>query len=409
MQAPGRALILSAAVLALFLSACQSDATAGDAGVPPDRSDAGVDAGGLPDGGDAGTDAGGELDAGLDAGALPDSGCTPDQLAALEQTIGAKLDAASEDPDITSTPDFTLLLETEDRRTYSHSHGASSATTSYESASTSKWVTAVVILDLVDQGALTLDTKAHDLLPFWTEDTVTLRHLLSFTSGFNDEPLCLNGGGYDFETCIQNIYTQNSATAPAAGSQFYYASTHLQVAGLMAMKAVGASSWDGLFDAWKTHTGLFPTSTYDLPSATNPRLAGGMHWTADEYLAFLRALDKGQLLQPATQQALLANQRGSAAVVASPAWDKEQEDWSYGLGNWLECPTAKVLGGFDCGAGHRNSSPGAYGAYPFIDFDHHYFGILARQGDRGKGFEGIDLFRAAGPEITQWADNDCGP
>jgi hypothetical protein len=177
----------------------------------------------------------------------------------------------------------------------------------------------------------------------------------------------------------------------------------------MAIHASGAGSWGALFADWKARTGLFPTSTYDLPSATNPRLAGGMHWTAEEYLAFLRALDKGQLLQPGTQRALFANQRGSATVEASPAWDKEQEDWSYGLGNWLECPTAKVLGGFDCGEGHRNSSPGAYGAYPFIDFDHHYFGILARQGDLGKGFEGIDVFRAAGAEITRWADRDCSP
>jgi len=52
-----------------------------------------------------------------------------------------------------------------------------------------------------------------------------------------------------------------------------------------------------------------------------------------------------------------------------------------GLGNWLECPGAKGPNTYNCGSGHRNSSAGAYGAYPFIDFDHHYFGILARQGE----------------------------
>src|SRR6185295_17892734 len=109
----------------------------------------------------------------------------------------------------------------------------STAATVYESASTSKLIAAVVILDLVDQGLLTLDTKAHDLLPFWKETTVTLRHLLSFTSGFHDEPACINVAGADFETCVQTIYTKNSAVAPAAGTQFYYASTHLQIAGLL--------------------------------------------------------------------------------------------------------------------------------------------------------------------------------
>lgn len=59
---------------------------------------------------------------------------------------------------------------------------------------------------------------------------------------------------------------------------------------------------------------------------------------------------------------------------------------------------------FDCGAGHRNSSPGAYGAYPFIDFDHHYFGILARQGKLGTFREGDQLFGVIAADVTRWAD-----
>lgn len=327
----------------------------------------------------------------------------------LEQTISEKLDLASQDPNIVGTPDYTIVLETRDGRTYTHSHGDAGPTVSYESASTSKLVSAVVILDLVEQGKLSLDTKAHDLIPFWTETDVTLRHLLSFTSGYFKDPACSNSGSYDFEKCVENIYDNNNATAPAPGVRWQYAGSHLQVAGLMAVKAAGVASWSELFAAWQAKTGLFPTAAYDLPSATNPRLAGGMHWTATEYLAFLRALDKGDILQPGTRDALFGNQRGTATLLDSPAWSKVQEDWSYGFGNWLECPTAKTLGGFDCGAGHRNSSPGAYGSYPFIDFDHGYAGVLARMGDLGQGFEGILLFRSAAEDITKWADGACTP
>lgn len=336
---------------------------------------------------------------------------TPDaaDCSALEQKISTELDLASQDPNIVGSPDFTLLLQTEDGRSYTHSHGNAGPTVVYESASTSKLVTAVIILDLVDQGVLTLETKAHDLLPFWTETTVTLRQLLSFTSGFYDEPGCLNVGAASFETCVQTIYANNAPTAPAAGTVYQYSSSHLQVAGLMAIKAKGAASWTQIVNDWKAKTGLFPSATYDLPSATNPRLAGGMHWTATEYLGFLRALSAGQILTAATRTELFANQRGTATLRTSPAWNKVQEDWSYGLGNWLECPTAKTLGGFDCGAGHRNSSPGAYGSYPFIDFDHHYVGILARMGELGKGFEGVLLFRTAAEDIAKWADGTCGP
>ncbi|NOU31332.1 MAG: beta-lactamase family protein [Polyangiaceae bacterium] len=337
------------------------------------------------------------------------SGCSAAQKQAITDSMSAKLDAAATDPAITKTPDFTLLLETEDGRSYAHSHGSSTATTVYESASTSKLIAAAVILDVLDQGLLTLETKAHDLLPFWTETTVTLRHLLSFTSGFSDEPLCINLPGADFETCVESMYTKNAATAPAAGSQFYYSSVHLQVAGLMAMKAKKVATWTDLFEAWKTKTGLFPTAKFDLPSASNPRLAGGVHWTATEYLGFLRALAKGTILKAATRTELFANQRGAAVVMASPASRGTGEDWAYGLGNWLECPGAKGPNTYNCGSGHRNSSAGAYGAYPFIDFDHHYFGILARQGELATGFEGVAIVRAAQAPTTQWADGTCTP
>ncbi len=345
-----------------------------------------------------------------DADTSPDAGpdaspkCTAEQQKALTDAIGPKLDTAASDTAISDTPDFTLLLETYSGQTYVHSQGASTGTTSYESASTSKLVTAVVIMDAVDRGALTLETKAHDLLPFWADTNVTLRQLLAFVSGANEEPLCQNVPNADFEDCVTKIYEQNAANFVNAGATFYYASTHLQVAGLMALKASKVGSWSELFGAFKGRTSLFATSVYDLPSATNPRLAGGMHWNANEYLGFLRALAKGQLLSEASRKALFANQRGSASVTASPALKGVTEDWAYGLGNWLECTTATTAGSYNCGEGHRNSSPGAYGAYPFIDFDHQYFGILARQGALGTGYQGVNIVRAANEPITNWAE-----
>jgi len=335
-------------------------------------------------------------------------GCTAAALAALEQQLANALDAAAVDTTITTTPDLTLLLEADDGRRFTHSHGASTASSSYESASTSKLVSAVVILDLVDQGALSLDSKAHDLIPFWTDETaVTLRDLLSFLSGFDDEPLCINNPTANLESCVQTIYENNVGAGIAPGTQFYYSSTHLQIAGLMAMKATG-KTWSEIFDAWKAKTGLFPAGAYDLPSTTNPRLAGGMHWTGEDYLALLRALYRGTILTAASRGELFANQRGIATVAYSPIIASYDEDWAYGLGNWLECPTAMGADTFDCGAGHRNSSPGAYGAYPFVDLDHHYIGVLARQGELATFREGLATFRAVQDLANQWADNRCG-
>ena len=317
------------------------------------------------------------------------------------------LDAAATDPQITSIPDFTVLLETQDGRRFTHSHGNSTATTVYESASTSKWVTATVIMDAVDQGAIALASTAHDLIPFWTEQTVTLEHLLSFTSGYSNDPLgCINLPNANFTNCVETIYN-NNPTPAAAGTEFDYASGHLQVAGLMTINALGLSSWAQVFAAFSTRTGLLPTSTYDLPSASNPRLAGGMHWTGEEYLGLLRALSRGTVLTAQSRAALFASHRGAAVVAGSPTLLEPPnglgEDWAYGLGNWLECRSTA----FDCAEGVRNSSPGAYGGYPFIDFEHGYFGMVARQGELGTYPEGILLFRQIQDDADRWATATC--
>jgi len=115
-----------------------------------------------------------------------------------------------------------------------------------------------------------------------------------------------------------------------------------------------------------------------------------MHWTGEDYLAFLGALYSGQILSANMSAELWANQRGTATVGYSPLLTVMGEDWGYGLGNWIECkiPT------FNCGTSlQRNSSAGAYGAYPFIDFENNYYGILARQGALGTFENGINLFR----------------
>jgi CubicO group peptidase (beta-lactamase class C family) len=349
----------------------------------------------------------GDTDSGGEAGQGPVAGCEA-QRAELERLIAAKLDEAALDPTITEEPTFTVALETASGHRFVHSHGDSTLQTPYESASTSKWVSAAVILDLVDQGKLSLTDEASDYLPFWEAPGVTLAHLLSFTSGFSKEPLCLNLPNADFAECVQNAYEANVDIAPAPGTAFDYSSVHLQVAGSMAVRATGASGFAELFAAWQKKTGLFPSGAFDLPSATNPRLAGGMHWTGAEYLDFLRALYDGRLLDSATRTAMLDNQRGSAKVVGSPALEALGQDWAYGFGNWLECPTALGPDTFDCGAGHRNSSPGAYGAYPFIDWDAKYIGILARQGKLGTFRDGDSLFQVIAEDAARWA-TACAP
>lgn len=305
-----------------------------------------------------------------------------------------------------SNVDFSFSVERSDGRRFTYNRGNASMQTSYESASTSKMVTAVIILRLVEQGYLNLSDRPQDRITTWSMAStdplysLTLAQLLSFTSGLTTEPLCLNSGNSDFATCVNNIASTNAGNGATPGQEFYYSSTHLQVAGLMAIRARGVATWQDVFAEFKTQTGLFTSATYDLPSASNPRLAGGMHWTGDEFLAFLRALKNGQLLNAASMAQLLTDHTATATIAYSPVTAALAEEWHYGFGLWHECQSAT----FNCNpAITRVSSPGAYGSYPYWDRDKNYIGLLARQGPLGTGMDGVNIERTVRSTVDQWA------
>jgi len=141
------------------------------------------------------------------------------------------------------------------------------------------------------------------------------------------------------------IISINAGNGIIPGTQFDYGSAHLQVAGLMAVKAAGVDSWQDLFETFQQETGLFPNGAYNLPSIDNPRLAGGMHWQGREYADFIRAFFKGELLTEHTRALMLTDQIALVEIINSPADDlDEAEVWHYGFGIWRECHNTT----FDC-------------------------------------------------------------
>ena len=308
---------------------------------------------------------------------------------------------------LSTDTDFSFAVERDDGRRYVYQRGSSRMQTLYESASTSKLVSAVIIFRLVEQGYLKLEDKPQDRISTWpiaagsSLAAMNLANLLSFTSGLTEEPLCINAGFMNFESCVNTIANANANNQMLPGTEFYYASTHLQVAGLMAIKARGVASWQDVFSEFKQQTGLFKNATYDLPSLSNPRLAGGMHWSGDEYLDFLSALKKGKLLNPNSMAQLLTDRTATAKLVYSPA-AALGEVWHYGFGSWHECQSSS----FNCSPATRISSPGAYGAYPFWDRNKSYVGILARQGSLGTFTQGVAVERTIRPKVEAWVA--CG-
>ncbi len=297
--------------------------------------------------------------------------------------------------------DYTLGLETPTGRLFVHQQGESTPFDYYEAASSAKMVTSFIIMYYVDRGLLTLDDHPQRFINTWPTtgklSRITLAHLLSFTSGLKNEPACINSPTADFAQCVDEIATLNAA-ASSPGTTFFYRSAHMQVAGLMLINALQVASWQDVFKAFKQNTGLFASSFYDYPSANNPMLAIGMRWTGYDYMQFLRAVARDQLFSKSFMPYLFSYM--DTFLKSNWIYGHITDDWYYGFGFWVECT---IKPSTDCGDIKRISSVGVYGAYPFIDFEHGYYGIVAREGAYGTDVNAYDLMNAHNELIEQWA------
>jgi CubicO group peptidase (beta-lactamase class C family) len=143
-------------------------------------------------------------------------------------------------------------------------------------ASISKLYTASMIVSLIEEGLLTLGTKASDLLPDFTGDgreNITLRHLLTHTSGLAYEPENLAElfqAKADWIAQLAHGYTDPLRFPPGLGQN--YSDTGIGLAALMAVTVTG-ESFDDLVRTRVLEPGGL-TQTFMPPSESElPRIA----------------------------------------------------------------------------------------------------------------------------------------
>lgn len=283
---------------------------------------------------------------------------------------------------------FTVsIYNAHDERVYERSYGGFSPTTNIAIASASKWIAGVVLLDVVSRGELSLASTTGQVLG-WTGQpgAITLRHLLSFTSGLREEAACTLNPLITIEMCVAVIAQQPMVAAP--GTRYDYGSTHLHVAARMAEVATGRS-WQQLVRERLTDPLGLPTSVrfYTLPNQalglTNPLVAGGMRASARDYARLLALVyHKGRLgsvtvATPALFDEQTREPYPGVLIGASPA---QSQGWPfrYGLAVWLQCSTPAA----GCAA---ISSPGAFGFTPWINRDAGYYATVAMEEVIGSG------------------------
>jgi CubicO group peptidase (beta-lactamase class C family) len=242
-------------------------------------------------------------------------------------------------------------------------------------------VAGLTILRLVDQGFLTLNSTTGNVLG-WTgpQADITLRQLLSFTSGLPREAPCTLLPQTTLADCVDAISGMTPVAAP--GTRFDYGSTHLHVAARMA-EVVTGDTWAEIFEAQiKTPLGLGPdmlwyTAPRQANGTANPLIAGGIRATMNEYARVLQVefsrgtYDGNRLIADALFTEQGTEPHPDAVIGASP-YTAISLDFHYGLAGWLECTPPAV----DCGV---VSSPGAFGFTPWVDRPGGYYAIIGME------------------------------
>jgi len=242
-------------------------------------------------------------------------------------------------------------------------------------ASCSKWLTAALVLQFVDEGKISLDDPVVKYLPYFEKyfkSYITIRQCLSHMTGIEDE------GGFfkkalqrkkfaSLEEEIESFAARDIRANP--GTDFWYGSIGLNIAGRV-LEVVSKKKFDVLIRS-KLFTPLQmrKTTFSNQDGAVNP--SGGALSTADDYMHFLVMLmNKGkyngvQVLSEESINLMLQPQDKKSQIKYAP---KSADGFRYALGSWvIEEKNDKAT---------TLASPGLFGTWPMIDFCRGYAYIV---------------------------------
>jgi CubicO group peptidase (beta-lactamase class C family) len=275
-------------------------------------------------------------------------------------------------------------------------------------ASSSKMITAGVLLRLQDDGRLDVDAPVAAVAPWGSGNpTITPAQLLSNSSGLVG---LLPNPGYTpyvcqylpagtLQDCAATIFTtpDDDVDIVAPDTEFRYGGAQWQVAGAVAEIASG-KSWAQLIDeiyvqpcgletlGYNNHFAQLGAVTFDYPTSfnadpatlkatDNPNMEGGVYIAPPDYAKLLLMHLRGgrcgsnQVLSQAALDRMHADRIG-------PAYGGSAGDnTGYGMGWWVDRVTGRI------------TDPGAYGAVPWLDLADGYGAYLVVESDAATGIQ----------------------
>jgi CubicO group peptidase (beta-lactamase class C family) len=266
-------------------------------------------------------------------------------------------------------------------------------------ASCSKWMTAALVMQFVDEGKLSLDDKVVKYIPEfgnYFKNFITIRHCLSHMTGIEDDDKFLRRllERRKFSSLEEEVNAFAAKKIRAnAGTDFWYGNVGLNIAGRV-LEVISKKKFEVLI---KTKLflplGMSKTTFADATGGpVNP--SGGAKSTADDYMKFLvMLLNKGkyngvQILSEASVEAMMMVQDKPEQIKYAP---KAAEGYTYALGSWvLESKTTDTIVVTHEGKAKAKpnpihipvvqatslASPGLFGTWPMIDYCRGYAYIV---------------------------------
>ena len=248
-------------------------------------------------------------------------------------------------------------------------------------ASATKWVTAALVMTVVEKEGFDLDAPLATLLENVPEDKagLTTRQLLSHTSGLPGNHALSSSLSQPMGEAVDKLLSSKLVAPP--GEKVIYGGVSMQIGGYAASKRAG-KGWQQLFEeriktplGWQDVVWSHPIRG-SSGKAANPNLGAGLRLSAHDYISFLEMIASGgiyngtRILTEESVSTILTDNTKNASKDKLPA--AADPSWGYGLGCWCEDVSEQ-------GACLVANSAGAFGTYPWFDAKTGTYGVVVVQ------------------------------
>jgi CubicO group peptidase (beta-lactamase class C family) len=287
---------------------------------------------------------------------------------------------------------LVCLLWKGDSLIYKKEMGEFNAKTQAPIASCSKWLTAALVMQFVDEGKLSLDDKVVKYIPEfgkYFKNYITIRDCLCHMTGIADEGSLLKRllERKKFESLEEQVNSFAARDIRAnPGTDFWYGNIGLNIAGRV-LEVISKKKFELLIKTKLfTPLGMTKTTFAELNGdPVNP--SGGAKSTADDYMKFLvMMMNKGryndqQILSEDAVDKMMEVRDKPEQIKYAP---KAAEGFMYALGSWVvEKEDVHVSHG-PVPPGNDEikriakslACPGLFGTWPMIDFCRGYAYIV---------------------------------